>query len=198
MYTKLNTRIQKVDMLNKKISLSILVATVTVGLLSFSRYVDYRVKQSSSDSVASSVNNPVNNVLGEQISKSNDYSVTVDNYKKIDNGNTVAFTVTVANTSDHVVQLSPYMQFKLVSSDTNMLSLPAIQKGAPLFGGGPLSVGQKVSGNIYYEVSENEQSSLGFYNNDDSNSYIKLVTIKSKMQENQTSLKTNKSSKSDD
>ncbi len=198
MYTKLNTRIQKVDMLNKKISLSILVATVTVGLLSFSRYVDYRVKQSSSDSVASSVNNPVNNVLGEQISKSNDYSVTVDNYKKIDNGNTVAFTVTVANTSDHVVQLSPYIQFKLVSSDTNMLSLPAIQKGAPLFGGGPLSVGQKVSGNIYYEVSENEQSSLGFYNNDDSNSYIKLVTIKSKMQENQTSLKTNKSSKSDD
>ena len=198
MYTKIKASIQKVDMLNKKISLSILVATVTVGLLSFSRYVDYRVKQSSSDSVASSVNNPVNNVLGEQISKSNDYSVTVDNYKKIDNGNTVAFTVTVANTSDHVVQLSPYMQFKLVSSDTNMLSLPAIQKGAPLFGGGPLSVGQKVSGNIYYEVSENEQSSLGFYNNDDSNSYIKLVTIKSKMQENQTSLKTNKSSKSDD
>jgi len=197
-YTKLNTRIQKVDMLNKKISLSILVATVTVGILSFSRYVDYRVKQSSSDSIASSVINPVNNVLGEQISKSNDYSVTVDNYKKIDNGNTVAFTVTVANTSDHVVQLSPYMQFKLVSSDTNTLSLPAIQKGAPLFGGGPLSVGQKVSGNIYYEVSENEQSSLGFYNNDDSNSYIKLVTIKSKMQENQTNLKTNKSSKSDD
>ncbi|MEI7631840.1 MAG: DUF4352 domain-containing protein [bacterium] len=185
-------------MLNKKISLSILVATVTVGILSFSRYVDYRVKQSSSDSIASSVINPVNNVLGEQISKSNDYSVTVDNYKKIDNGNTVAFTVTVANTSDHVVQLSPYMQFKLVSSDTNTLSLPAIQKGAPLFGGGPLSVGQKVSGNIYYEVSENEQSSLGFYNNDDSNSYIKLVTIKSKMQENQTNLKTNKSSKSDD
>ncbi len=198
MYTKIKASIQKVDMLNKKISLSILVATVTVGLLSFSRYVDYRVKQSSSDSVASSENNPVNNVLGEQISKSNDYSVTVDNYKKIDNGNTVAFTVTVANTSDHVVQLSPYMQFKLVSSDTNMLSLPAIQKGAPLFSGGPLSVGQKVSGNIYYEVSENEQSSLGFYNNDDSNSYIKLVTIKSKMQENQTSLKTNKSSKSDD
>lgn len=169
--------------INRKLILVSIVVAVTVSIVGASTFVAHKNKTSNNSLVQVSkaaTDNPLKDVFGEQITASKDYLVTIDKAIEIDNNKTLAVYVTVTNTSDHVVQLAPYMQLKLIGLYSGTFGTPSLTRDSTIFSGGPLAVGAKTSGVLYYSVLQDEQSELRFYPEVDDSSYVKLPIVEEK------------------
>ncbi len=157
-----------------------MISVVSLSVASVSVFVSRKNNDSLSSVSKTVAAIPKSNVLGQQISVSQEYSVVIDSAKETDNGKTLAVSVTVSNISDHVVQLAPYMQLKLIGLYSGKFGEPSITGDRTVFAGGPLAAGTKTSGTVYYAVLQDEQSEIRFYPDVKASSYLKLPIVETK------------------
>ncbi|MBP6962696.1 DUF4352 domain-containing protein [Candidatus Saccharibacteria bacterium] len=153
-----------------------LITSVSLVVIGSSIIIDKKNKslQVHQTVVASDVN-PVSSVavLGEQVdSTSTDYAVTAKEFKYDDY---VEYKVTIENTSNKRVEFSPGLQFKMVDIDNSTLSNVIQPKNTVLMPGGPIEVGQKTTGSIFFENPIGSKG-LRFYPDATNTDYV-LVSV---------------------
>ena len=146
---------------------------VAAMVVSASIVVNHKRNESKSDIVATTQPVTSTAVLGDSVSKTGDYNI-VANHAQLMKDGTLAVDVTVKNNGASALQLSPYLQFRLVNAQTHTVLPVAVPKGTQTFGGGPLSTGASVSGTLYFNASSVASVELQFMSDVSQNQFVAL------------------------
>lgn len=162
--------------LTKKLALVGLVVVMASGVIGINIYATDMTRQDTAVQASTTNIQPLaaaastaNAVLGTQTQKSSGYDVKITSVKR---SNQLQIGVTVTNTSDKTLQLSPGLQFNIVSTASRQVQdlLPTA-----VMTGGPLAPGASTSGVLTFATPPAaDQFELRFYPDVTGTDYVVL------------------------